>query len=344
MLGERAALLRAQELLHEWLGVPASAFRLAAEDPRGQVDLIAKTPWGRLAVEYKGSGTTSAVEGAIAQVRHYAASADVLPVVAVPYMSPSGRERCEAAGVSWFDLSGNAHIVGSGLRIILSGNPNAFPTRGRPSSVFAPRSARVARRLLIDPERTWRQRDLARETGLDEGFVSRIVRRLVTDGELERVAGALRVVDPKRLLDAWNAEYDFRKHTIVAGHIVGPSGDARLHQIAKVLGDRVPYAMTGLAGAWLLSKFASFRITTTFFREAPSKALLAELGFREEPSGANTWLVVPNDDGVFDGQEEIDGVACAHPVQVFVDLSGHPERAREAADELRIRKLRWSAS
>lgn len=98
----------------------------------------------------------------------------------------------------------------------------------------------------------------------------------------------------------------------------------------------------GLAGAWLLTKFASFRVATIFLAEPPSKRLLCDLGFREEPRGANTWLVLPNDDGVFDGQEKIEGVACAHPVQVFRDLAGHPERAKEAADELRKRKLRWT--
>ncbi len=113
--------------------------------------------------------------------------------------------------------------------------------------------------------------------------------------------------------------------------------------MARVLDGRIPYAMTGLAGAWLLTKFASFRITTAFLGEPPTKKLLADLGFREEPSGANTWLVTPNDDGVFDGHEVIDGVTCAHPVQVFLDLSGHPDRAREAADELRSRMLHWRA-
>lgn len=339
-----AGIDRAKKLLAEWLEAPASAFRSDFGDGEPQADLLVKTEWGRLVVEYKGSSTGAVVSAATQEARRYASSLDGIPVVVVPYMGRVGREVCERANVSWFDLSGNAHLVAPGLRVLIDGRPNAFPARGRPASVFAPRSSRIARRLLIDPKRSWRQRELAAETRLDEGFVSRIVRRLVADGELERIDGAVRVVDPRRLLDGWVAAYDFRRHTILAGHIVGPSGEARLHQIAKTLEGRVPYAMTGLAGAWLLTKFASFRITTTFLPEPPSKALLADLGFREEPSGANTWLVTPNDDGVFDGQKELEGIVCAHPVQVLVDLAGHPERAREAADELRTRKLRWSKS
>jgi hypothetical protein len=54
-----------------------------------------------------------------------------------------------------------------------------------------------------------------------------------------------------------------------------------------------------------------------------------EVGFREEPKGANVWFVVPNDAGAFDGVETKDGIACVHPVQAYVDLLGHPERAKE---------------
>jgi hypothetical protein len=45
--------------------------------------------------------------------------------------------------------------------------------------------------------------------------------------------------------------------------------------------------------------------------------------------------VLPADDGVFDGARVVEGVPCAHPVQVYVDLKDQPERATEAADHLK---------
>ena len=45
--------------------------------------------------------------------------------------------------------------------------------------------------------------------------------------------------------------------------------------------------------------------------------------------------MVPNDEGVFHGAEIVDGIRCVHPVQAYVDLKDHPERAPEAAAELR---------
>gem|GEM_PF-4192249 len=59
--------------------------------------------------------------------------------------------------------------------------------------------------------------------------------------------------------------------------------------------------------------------------------------------GAFVWLVFPRDEGVFHGVQEVDGVRCVHPVQVYVDLKGHPERADEAAEHLLREHLGWGA-
>src|ERR1700739_5085995 len=93
-------------------------------------------------------------------------------------MSPAGAEVAQDEGINWIDLSGNAHIRADDMYVHVEGHPNRYRSAGRPSSPFAPKSARVTRVLLIEPDRWWRQKDLVSETGLDDGNVSRIVRRL----------------------------------------------------------------------------------------------------------------------------------------------------------------------
>ena len=44
---------------------------------------------------------------------------------------------------------------------------------------------------------------------------------------------------------------------------------------------------------------------------------------------------MPKDEGVLYGSQEVSGLVTAHPVQVYLDLLGHPERAEEAAAHLR---------
>ena len=199
--------------------------------------------------------------------------------------------------------------------------------------------------MLIDPHRSFRQQELARETGLDDGFTSKIVRRLEADGLVDRdKSGAIRVGKPDLMLDAWAEVYAFEKHTIVAGHVTARSGEELLRRLADALGrDKIRHAATGLGAAWLHTEFAGFRLVTFFVASRPDDAFLKKAGFREESRGANVWLVIPDDAGVFDGFERKQGIACVHPVQTYIDLLGHPERAKEAAAELRSRMLTWDS-
>jgi hypothetical protein len=82
-------------------------------------------------------------------------------------------------------------------------------------------------------------------------------------------------------------------------------------------------------------------MVTLFLADSPGKNLFGQLRFREDDRGANTWLVVPNDKGVFHGSLDQAGIVCVHPVQVILDLKGHPERAKEAAAMVRQEKLKW---
>jgi len=109
-----------------------------------------------------------------------------------------------------------------------------------------------------------------------------------------------------------------------------------------LLKEDIKHASTGLCGAWLYSKFAGFRIVTFYIDEQLSKELIKILGFREEERGSNVWFVVPKDGGVFHGSEKVEDINCTHPVQVYLDLFGHPERAMEAAGNLRKEFLNWT--
>ena len=100
-------------------------------------------------------------------------------------------------------------------------------------------------------------------------------------------------------------------------------------------------AGAGLAAAWLLTRFARFRIATFYLRRQPGEDLKREIGLREDPKGANFWLVVPNDEGVFFETSTREDVRHVHPVQVYLDLKGHPERSEEAAESIRKEYLNW---
>jgi len=343
---EKQAIPQIVEVLSDLVNVSHNDVRVLKELCTPDADAVVEAGPFTFVVEWKGSSSAASVAIAVDQARRYAHQfgKDAIPLVAVPFMGEVGRQRCDEAGVVWMDLSGNARILAPGLRIIVEGQPNRFKRSGRPSTAFAPKSSRIARWLLMHPDQPITQRAIARATDMDEGFTSRIVAKLEEDELIVRDnEGAIKPRDPDLLLDTWREEYDFCKHHIIRGHIPARSGDSLLRQLSDALaGSSVACATTGLAAAWLWTHFAGFRIVTVYLHEDPSRKLLESISFREDDRGANVWLVVPNDMGVFHEAKKYAGIYCVHPVQTYLDLKDHPERSTEAAKKLRAEHLSWS--
>ena len=325
VLQEKDALPRVVERLGELLRTKVTRAEKAG--------IVAVGQW-TFALKWINSPSLASVMGGITHLQDVIGAH--IPLLATSYMSKAGQERCLNAGVHWLDLSGNADIQLEGVVLHIEGRPNAFKHPGRPANVFAPKSARISRWLLIHQEQFFSQREIALATAMDEGFTSRIVTRLEEMRLVQRDKhGRIRVRDANLLLDAWAEEYDFSRHNVVKGHVAARSGEALLEQVTSVLKKLgVDYAATGLAAAWVLSPFAGFRIASFYVPEV-TPDLRSQLGFRQDERGANLWLVTPNDVGVFAGHKLCHGIACVHPVQVWLDLKAHPERAKEAAEHLR---------
>jgi DNA-binding MarR family transcriptional regulator len=369
---------RFSELLAKTLGQHVSLQVFRRRDKSGP-DFFIQAGSHRFVIECKFSGAAGPVATAIEQLRKYTAdSPELIPVVAVPYMGEVGRHLCEQAGMNLIDLSGNAHLSAPGLLIHVEGCPNLFTAAGRPSDVFAPKSSRITRWLLANSHSAWSIpglerstnlspatpadeehgiRELASSTDMDPGLTSRVIGRLEANGLIQGLRpksggrlAAVRATNPGLLLDAWRAEYKFFRHDVLEGHIPARSSEELLRDLDERFKKAgIEHAATGLGAAWLFTHFAEFRLVTFYVRERP-EAFLRDIGFRADPRGANVWLVVPNDEGVFqqtrtprnyDVRARNNHIRCVHPVQVYIDLKDHPERAGDAAAELRKRLLGW---
>lgn len=265
---------------------------------------------------------------------------DALALLVVPYMTAGGARAAAERRLNWVDLAGNASLRDEGLFVRVQGRPNAFLTRGRTASAFAPRSSRVARALLLDPARWWTQKQLSERTSLDKSQVSRAVARLDDDRLLDRDGARLRPRDRDLLLDAWAEDYRFDRHDVVIGHLTGSGVELARALDARLVESKVAHAFTGLAAAWALDRFARFRLTSVYVDGDP-RAAADEIGLRLNERGANVQLIGPDDGGVFDGQRVVDGLPCVAPVQTYLDLGHLPERAAEAAEHLRASGAIW---
>lgn len=357
VLNDREIGRRLRELLQEYLGIPVDAAKVPkarTSSVRYDPDYVMIAGQNRFVIEAKSAGSTDQVASAIRQLQEFDdPDPAAVRMVVVPFMSAGGRSYAAEHGISWLDLSGNASISGPGIRVRIEGKPNQFVRPGRPRDLFAPRSARVTRALLLHPFTPKSQIELARTTGLNRGTISRVVAALLDTGLVERIPwtageapGAIRVVDPNLLLDAWRDAVDFVAHGVHRFAVAARSGEALANRAAAVLADaHVDPAATGLVAAWCYAPYADFRTVSFYVRELPhADRLLKELGAREEPRGGNLWLVLPKDDGVWTGRQVLKGIPCVSAVQAYVDLKGHPERASDAAAAIKDEYLHWRVS
>lgn len=337
-----SALERTKSLFQDIFGEPPQ-LRTGGDQADAVVDLLQR----RFLVEFKPSATSTAVSQAIESLKRAEQSQDehAVPLLVVPFMSGSSRIRCKEAGVSWLDLSGNAEIRDDELFVLVEGKPNRYKTPGRPRNPFAPKSSRIVRTLLHNPRHLYFQKDLVEITGVSKALVSQVVNHLEGQGLIERLDnGSVKVADPALLLDEWRDNYSITEHQITRGHVYS---SGRSSELVRTLGEKmnetgVSYAFTGLSSAWHYAPFASFRLVAVYVEDALSIVNSKQLAFSAEPRGANLWVIEPNDEGVFWNSEFHQGVRFASPLQTFLDLKDHPERADEASVEMRsFLSQRW---
>src|SRR5260370_11314220 len=198
--------------------------------------------------------------------------------------------------------------------------------------------------MLLDPGKRWTQFELHKRTGLSKSSVSKVLDTLEAARWVQVVDGKAVPRDPKKLLDAWRADYDVSRHPQVMVHIPARSSDDLVEMVNETLrSSGVRFAWTGLSAAWLMDHYASYRLAAVYV-DAPPDRLVQALGARRVERGGNLLLLQPNDIGGFDGAEDIGVHPCVAPVQVYLDLVGMPERAQEAATELRLRRFKSATS
>ena len=338
---KREALYRLPALLAALLGISVTEVRPLPTEKKG-LDAALEAGERVWFVEVTSSSNPRTVAAAAEQLHRHVAAAQLsaLGVLVVPYMTKAGARTATGLELNWIDLAGNGHIRDQGLHVRVEGLPNLLPARGRPSTPFAPKSARVSRLMLLDPWRWWRQKSLASETGLDDGHVSRVVRRLDDDLLLDRQGPEFRPRDPYALLDAWADDYRFDRHDVVSGHITGSGMEVADSLHRQLVDNNIDHAFTGLPAAWALGQHARFRLVSVYVAGDPRVAAGA-LGLRRGERGANVQVIGPDDEGVFAGARDVHGRTCVSPPQVYLDLLHLPERAKEAAEQLRSDKLLW---
>jgi hypothetical protein len=256
-------------------------------------------------------------------------------VVIARYLSESTRARLREGDLGYLDLTGNVRIVvrEPGLYIEAQGAAEDPDREERPARSL--RGAKAGRlvRVLLDRKEPPGVRELASLTKIDAGYVSRVLTFLDSEALVTRVGhGRMQSVDWPALLRRWAQEAPLESRGVQRTYLE-PRGLSSF--MARLTKSDERYAVTGSLAAAALAPAAPARFATVWVRDAATAA--TRLSLRPAESGANVLLLEPNDEGVFEGATQRDGVWYTAPSQCAADLLTSPGRGPAEGEEL----IRW---
>ena len=252
-------------LIQEWSFEPAA-------DPDGAPgELLAQGSLGgnskRFLIAGLGTGFPRPVRLAVAQLaERQERYPDAYPVVTAPYLGPHSAQICKDRGCGYVDLSGNCFLAFGTVYIREENHPNRFPIPARQKSLYTPRGSRVVRALLEHPTRAWRQKDLAELTRTSPAHVHKMVERLLQLDFVDREgAGPIRLREPGRLLDDWQAAYRVSEHRLHCFYRWAQTIEQvrdQVHTHLQSVGIR--YAFTQEAAASLVAPYTAYDRVTVY--------------------------------------------------------------------------------
>lgn len=316
------------------------------ESDRG-VDIVAETEFAgrpiRLVVEVKSNGQPRMAHQAAYELKRYLdlSGQEGVPMFMAPYLSEQSQAVCREEGIAYLDFEGNARIAFDSVFIDRQVEGKPDPERRALRSLFKPKSARILRVMLSDPQRAWRVTELADAAKVSLGLVSTIGSALREREWANQSERGLHLTDPSGLLDEWARNYEPPKGEEVRlyTHLHSKALTGRLRELATYEG-RVALASFSAAD-W----YAPFVRQSTSYFYADEKglgALQTLLNLSSPAKGANIVVRVLEEDGVLDDARPVaPGVVATSPVQTYLDLMAGGERGAEGATHLKDQLLRW---
>ena len=287
-----------------------------------------------LVVEVTSSGQPRIARQAINQVRSYIETVpNPYPVLLAPYISDAAAELCAHNGVGYIDLAGNCRLSFGQVYIEQRGKKNPFSEKRELRSLYSPKAERILRALLVAPKKVWKVKELASETGVSLGMVSKVKRILELREWLDSQSKGIRLLDPEIALTEWANEYRYSKHRIMNFYSL-VSGSELEEQIALAAKNSdIRIALTGFSAAVRYAPAVRYRRSMIYSSEDPM-TIARKIDLKPVSSGANLTLIQPYDEGVFYAGESRDGLPVVSSIQTYLDLMKQSARGEEAAATL----------
>ncbi|MGH7205760.1 MAG: type IV toxin-antitoxin system AbiEi family antitoxin [Nitrospiraceae bacterium] len=263
------------------------------------------------------------------------------PLIVAPYISTEGQRVCREAGVGYLDLTGNAFLSFDGV-LVDRASPKPPPReKARLRRLFAPKSSRIIRVFLEQPELDWTLARLAEEAMVSLRTAHLVVNALQEKGYIEKRRGAITLQKPGELIDLWAQDYRFeknRQHTYYT--FVRSTNELAANLTDHATKHKEAVGLTLHSGAAFVAPFVRSVDVHAYF-VGDRERLVNALDLRPVESGGTVHLLEPYDEGVFYRVQTIRGVQIVCNTQLYLDLVNYPARGREQAEALRRQRLRY---
>lgn len=291
----------------------------------------------RILIEVKTSGTPMI----IAQLAAYSQvikknDPNTYLILVAPFVSLRGKELCKELGIGFVDLEGNVYFRVGGVLIERCGKKGEKREKQILKKVFTTKSTWIIRKMLKEPNRSWKTQDLADTANVSIGMVYKTTERLEAEGYLEKSWGSIGLKKPRELLDEWRKAYNYDSQD-ATGYYSSIDTREDLFKGLRKLPDS-SYALTLGAGAYLVAPFVRSSDTHLYIN-TDFELLKDALDLTPVEFGGNIYIIKPSDDGVLFDTQMKKKVTIVSNIQLYLDLYNYPQRGREQADFLREEKM-----
>jgi hypothetical protein len=313
----------------------------------GEAEFTIKGESHRLIIECKSSGQPRHLRSAMSQLGLQIARSTGLTrgLVVAPFISPASRAMLAENNMGWLDLAGNARIVFPRFHLEISkADRDPFATKREQRSLFFPKSARLLKLLLHQPQLAWKVADLAEKAEVSIGQVSNVRRALIEREWAGVEAGeGFRLTKPDALLDAWRDDGLWAPSVVLRGHTLkhGRALDTAIEEVFTEVARQSSNLL--LASHSVARRAAPYaRTVGEFFYAAPAAIAILKSHLQISPTdqGENVTIFRPSDEGLWQETMALGpALQGTGPIQTYLDLLSTGERGREVADHWRAEKI-----
>jgi predicted transcriptional regulator len=293
--------------------------------------------------EIKNSASPSHLFPVIMMLKQAAEETKSYPIIIAPYVSQRSAEICRKSGVGFIDSGGNVFLSFDNILIDRRVKDRVSLEKKEIAEIFSPRATRVIRVLLEGKKEKWLITELAKEANLSIGYTSEVLNALIKQGYVDRQKRkGFYLKEKSALLDRWASVYNFSKNRIIKFYTFEKNFSslfAKINTVADLIKSKC--ALTLLSAASTVAPYIARFSDIYLYVEGNVEQWKEKLDLREVEAGANFYLIVPYDEGVFYALRQVKGALVVGNIQLYLDLIKYPARGKEQAEYLRTQLIKF---